>query len=73
MVVARRNRRASRCAVCAELYRADAFQLTRAGLAGGRPVPRCRWAPSRRFPWEALFWYGFALPIPLLALVRVAG
>ncbi len=34
-----RNRRASRCAPCAEVYRADTYQLIRAGLAGGKNVP----------------------------------
>jgi hypothetical protein len=33
------NRRASRCPSCAETYRADTFQLVRAGLAGGKGVP----------------------------------
>jgi hypothetical protein len=39
LLVACRNRRASRCAPCAELYRADTYQLVRAGLAGGKNVP----------------------------------
>jgi hypothetical protein len=39
LLVACRNRRASRCAPCAELYRADTYQLIRAGLAGGKSVP----------------------------------
>jgi hypothetical protein len=39
LLVACRNRRASRCAPCAELYRADTYQLIRAGLAGGKNVP----------------------------------
>jgi hypothetical protein len=33
------NRRASRCPACAEVYRADEYQLVRAGLAGGKGVP----------------------------------
>lgn len=33
------NRRASRCPACAGVYRADTFQLIRAGLAGGKGVP----------------------------------
>lgn len=33
------NRRASRCAPCSRLYAGDAFQLVRAGLAGGKGVP----------------------------------
>ncbi|HKE98047.1 MAG TPA: site-specific integrase [Actinomycetes bacterium] len=33
------NRRASVCPACAETYRADAYQLLRAGLAGGKGVP----------------------------------
>jgi hypothetical protein len=33
------TRRASRCPSCAELYRADTFQLIRSGLAGGKGVP----------------------------------
>ena len=39
LLVACRNRRASRCPPCAELYRADTYQLIRAGLAGGKKVP----------------------------------
>jgi hypothetical protein len=39
LLVACRNRRASRCAPCAEIYRADTYQLIRAGLAGGKSVP----------------------------------
>ena len=33
------NRRASRCPACAEVYRADEYQLVRAGLAGGKGLP----------------------------------
>src|SRR6266705_2342053 len=33
------TRRAARCPACAEVYRRDAFQLVRAGLAGGKGVP----------------------------------
>jgi hypothetical protein len=33
------NRRASVCPACAETYRQDAYQLLRAGLAGGKGVP----------------------------------
>jgi hypothetical protein len=33
------NRRASVCPSCAELYRADAYQLVLAGLKGGKNVP----------------------------------
>jgi hypothetical protein len=33
------NRRARACPGCAETYRRDAFQLIRAGLAGGKGVP----------------------------------
>ncbi len=33
------NRRASRCPSCSETYRRDAYQLTRAGVAGGKGVP----------------------------------
>jgi hypothetical protein len=39
LLVACRNRRASRCAPCAEMYRADTYHLIRAGLAGGKTVP----------------------------------
>jgi hypothetical protein len=39
LLVACRNRRASRCAPCAEVYRADTYQVIRAGLAGGKTVP----------------------------------
>ena len=38
LLVACRNRRASRCPSCAEMYRADTYQLIRAGLAGGKGV-----------------------------------
>ncbi|WP_204045120.1 replication initiator [Acrocarpospora phusangensis] len=34
-----KTRRASRCESCAETYRADTYQLIRAGLAGGKGVP----------------------------------
>ncbi len=34
--VACKTRRASRCPACAEVYRADTYQLIRAGLVGGR-------------------------------------
>ncbi len=33
------NRRESRCASCATVYRADAYQLVAAGLRGGKGVP----------------------------------
>jgi Replication initiator protein, pSAM2 len=33
------TRRAAHCPPCAEVYRADAYQLLRAGLAGGKGVP----------------------------------
>ena len=33
------NRRESRCPSCAATYRADAYQLVRAGLDGGKGVP----------------------------------
>ncbi|MEW2356407.1 replication initiator [Spirillospora sp. NPDC029432] len=37
--VACKTRRASRCPSCAEIYRADTYQLVRAGLTGGKGVP----------------------------------
>ncbi|QXJ26705.1 replication initiation protein [Actinomadura graeca] len=37
--VACKSRRASRCPSCAETYRADTYQLVRAGLVGGKGVP----------------------------------
>ncbi|WP_197016109.1 replication initiator [Actinomadura viridis] len=37
--VACKTRRASRCPSCAETYRADTYQLVRAGLTGGKGVP----------------------------------
>lgn len=37
--VACKNRRASVCPACAETYRADTFQLVKAGLVGGKGVP----------------------------------
>ena len=39
LLVACGNRRASRCRTCAETYRADTYQLIRAGLVGGKNVP----------------------------------
>jgi hypothetical protein len=43
------NRRASRCPACAEVYRADAYQLVRAGLAGGKGLPTTVAAHPRLF------------------------
>ena len=37
--IACKTRRASRCPPCAEVYRADTYQLIRAGLSGGKGVP----------------------------------
>jgi hypothetical protein len=37
--VACKTRRASRCPPCAEVYRADTYQLIRAGLTGGKGIP----------------------------------
>jgi hypothetical protein len=37
--VACKTRRASRCQPCAQTYRADTYQLIRAGLSGGKGVP----------------------------------
>ncbi len=37
--VACKTRRASRCPSCAETYRADTYQLVRAGLVGGKGIP----------------------------------
>src|ERR1022692_4188536 len=37
--VACKTRRASRCLPCAEVYRADTYQLIRAGLTGGKRIP----------------------------------
>ncbi len=39
LLVACGNRRASRCRTCSETYRADTYQLIRAGLVGGKNVP----------------------------------
>lgn len=39
LLVACGNRRASVCPACSEVYRADTFQLIRAGLSGGKGVP----------------------------------
>jgi hypothetical protein len=39
LLVACRNRRASRCPSCAGTYRADTYHLIRSGLAGGKTVP----------------------------------
>jgi hypothetical protein len=38
-LVACGNRRRTRCPSCAETYRADTFQLIKAGLVGGKDVP----------------------------------
>ena len=37
--IACKTRRASRCPPCAETYRADTYQLIRAGLSGGKGIP----------------------------------
>ena len=37
--IACKSRRASHCPPCAEVYRADTYQLIRAGLTGGKGVP----------------------------------
>ena len=37
--IAGKTRRASQCPPCAEVYRADTYQLIRAGLSGGKGVP----------------------------------
>ncbi|NKQ55426.1 hypothetical protein HFP15_21310 [Amycolatopsis sp. K13G38] len=39
LYVACKNRRASICPACAETYRADTYQLVKAGLVGGKGVP----------------------------------
>ncbi|GGL19155.1 replication initiator [Planomonospora parontospora] len=39
LLVACGNRRASVCPACSRVYQADAFQLIRAGLSGGKGVP----------------------------------
>lgn len=39
MYVACKNRRASVCPACAEVYRQDTYQLIKAGLMGGKGVP----------------------------------
>jgi len=46
--VACKTRRASRCPPCAEVYSADTYQLIRAGLSGGKGVPRQRRRPPVR-------------------------
>ncbi|MFC7569175.1 replication initiator [Actinomadura namibiensis] len=47
--VACKTRRASRCPSCAETYRADTYQLVRAGLVGGKGVPESVAAPPAAF------------------------
>ena len=37
--IACKTRRASRCPPCADVYRADTYQLIRAGLTGGKGIP----------------------------------
>lgn len=39
LLVACGNRRVSRCPSCSETYRADTYQLIRAGLVGGKAIP----------------------------------
>ena len=39
LLVACGNRRTTRCPSCSETYRADTYQLIRAGLVGGKAVP----------------------------------
>jgi len=39
LLIACKTRRASRCPPCAEVYRADTYQLIRAGLTGGKGIP----------------------------------
>lgn len=39
LLVACGNRRATRCPSCSETYRADTYQLIKAGLVGGKSVP----------------------------------
>jgi hypothetical protein len=39
LLVACGNRRRTRCPSCSEVYRADTFQLIKAGLVGGKDVP----------------------------------
>ncbi|WP_449343745.1 replication initiator [Streptosporangium canum] len=49
LLVACGNRRASVCAACSEVYRADTFHLIRAGLSGGKGVPETVSAHPRAF------------------------
>ncbi|GAA3417963.1 replication initiator [Streptosporangium vulgare] len=49
LLVACGNRRASVCPSCSEVYRADTFQLIRAGLSGGKGVPQEVSAHPRAF------------------------
>ncbi|WP_433363077.1 replication initiator [Streptosporangium sp. CA-115845] len=49
LLVACGNRRASVCPACSEVYRADTFQLIRAGLSGGKGVPQEVSAHPRAF------------------------
>jgi hypothetical protein len=43
------TRRAARCQPCAEVYQADAYQLVKAGVAGGKGVPESVGAHPRVF------------------------
>ncbi|NUW39599.1 replication initiation protein [Nonomuraea rhodomycinica] len=49
LLVACGNRRASVCPACSEVYRADTFQLIRAGLSGGKGAPETVSAHPRAF------------------------
>lgn len=39
LLIACRDRRATRCPTCSRVYKADTYHLVRAGLAGGKGVP----------------------------------
>jgi len=43
------NRRAARCQPCSRVYQADAYQLVKAGLAGGKGVPESVGSHPRLF------------------------
>lgn len=43
------NRRASKCPACSRVYARDTFELIRAGVAGGKQVPRA----SRTIRWSS--------------------
>jgi hypothetical protein len=66
------TRRASRCPSCAVVYQADAYQLTAAGLAGGKGVPETIAQHPRLFVTFTAPSFGLAKKLHALVACRVA-